>query len=366
MEKLLVKFNEITQNKFDFIKLSSVVVNVRKCTCEYTFIYPADKEQLVFDMRERIESTLKKIVQRTAAVHIKLKKSHFDFDFFKADFFAFLSAYPMLTGTLTDKDVVCEKTDEGKYTLKLILQKSVYDYCMLQNIRGAIEDFLSVHFCENIGLELISLADTTVSITQSAPALGNFMLDRPEEGRLIRPQNVEEFIGRIIYEPAGYIEDATPRESAVLCGTLSKIYEQQRKPKEGETQSDKKFFRFSIEDFTGKISCVYFPTKKTVDQFGLLIPGKQIVARGKIEEDTYRGDGSKTFMIRDICLCTLPADFVPNRVRRRVPDEYTTVFPEKYVAKKQYSLFDTGTAEKPVPPFMLGKTFVVFDIETTG
>ena len=58
MEKVLSKFNEITENKFDFIKLSSVNVNVRKCTCEFNFIYPADKETLVRDRRDYIESVL--------------------------------------------------------------------------------------------------------------------------------------------------------------------------------------------------------------------------------------------------------------------------------------------------------------------
>ncbi len=366
MEKLLVKFNEITENKFDFIRLSSVVVNVRKCFCEYTFIYPADKERLVADRREYIESTLLKILKKNVDVQIKLKKSHFDFDFFKADFFAFLSAFPMIAGTLSDKDITCRKEQDDTFLLQLVLQQSVYDYCMLQNIRGEIDDYLYTHFCEDIRLELLSHGSTQVEVSSDTARTSEYKLDRPDEGRLIRPQNVEEFIGRIIYEPAGYIEDASPKENAVLCGTLSKIYEQQRKPKEGEQPSDKKFFKFSLEDYTGKISCVYFPTKKTVDMFGLLLPGKQIVARGKIEEDTYRGEGALSFRIHDICLCTLPQDFTPNRLRRRVPDAYKTVLPQKYVEEKQYSLFEAAAKPAAVPPFMLGKTFVVFDIETTG
>ena len=322
MEKVLAKFNEITENKFDFIKLSSVNVNVRKCTCDFNFIYPADKEALILAKREFIESTFKKLIKSTAEVNIKLKKSHFDFDFFKADLFAFLSEYPMLCGSLTDKDVICEKS-EGGYVIKLILQQSVYDYCITQKIQSAIDDYLSVAFCEDIRCELESTGATNIVETEIKPAASSYILDRPDEGRLIRPQNVEEFIGKIIYEPAGYIQDVTaPKESAVLCGTLSKIYEQMRKPKEGEQESNRKFFKFSIEDFSGSISCVYFPNKKTVELFPTLKVGQQIIARGKVEEDTYRGGGAKSFMVRYISLCTLPADLVPNRRRRRVPDAY--------------------------------------------
>lgn len=366
MEKLLIKFNEVTENKFDFLKISSVIADVRKRTFEFTLIYPADKEKLVSDRRDYIESTLARLVGVDSPVHVKLKKSHFDFDFFKTDLFAFLSKFPMLSGSMADKDVVCEKAEDGTYTLKLYMQQSVYDYCEDRNIRGKIEDFIDCNFCEKIGLQLFSTGEGDMSFDAPKKSASNYSLDRPDEGRFIRPQNVEDFIGRIIYEPAGYIEDATDKENAVLCGTLSRIYEQHRKPKEGETTSDKKFFKFSLEDFTGRISCVYFPTKRTVDQFGLLQAGKQIVARGKIETDTYRGDGSKSFIVRDISLCTLPENFTPNRLRRKVPDEYAKVFPQKYVEEQQSSLFDAAAKEQHIPPFLLGKTFVVFDIETTG
>ena len=87
MEKVLDKFNEITENEFSFIKLSSVNVNVRKCTCEFNFIYPSDKETLIKDRRDYIENVFGKLIKSVAEVKINLKKSHFDFDFFKADFF---------------------------------------------------------------------------------------------------------------------------------------------------------------------------------------------------------------------------------------------------------------------------------------
>ena len=367
MEKVLSKFNEITENKFDFIKLSSVNVNVRKCTCEFNFIYPADKETLVRDRRDYIESVFGKLIKSVADVKFNFKKSHFDFDFFKADFFAFLSAFPTLASTLSDKDVRCDLGENGVYVITLMLQESVYNYCVAQNISSAVDDFLEASFCERIQVRFVSIGKTDLPEIVQTKSVSEFVLERPDEGRYIRPQNVEEFIGRIIYEPAPYIQDVTaPKESAVLCGTINNIYVQNRKPKEGEEHSDRKFFKFILEDFTDKISCVYFPTKKTVEQFSLLVPGKQIVARGKVEEDTYRGDGAKSFLVKDICLCTLPENFTPNRIRRRVPDEYTTVFPQKYVEEKQYSLFDAVAEKKSVPPYMLGKTFCVFDIETTG
>lgn len=367
MEKLLTQFNTITENEFDYLKLTSVNVNVRKCTCDFNFIYPASKEAQIIRKREFVERTFKRLIKSTADVNIRLKKSYFDFDFFKADFFAFLQTYPALCNTLTDKDVLCEQDANGKYIIKLVLQQSMYEYCVMQNVQKDIADFLSVNFCEDIGFELLSLGTTNIVVTQETQPTSQYILDRPEEGRLIRPQNVEEFIGKTVYEPAGYIEDVTaPKEPVVLCGTVSRIFEQRRKPKEGEEVSDRKFYKFTLEDYTGSVSCVYFPSKKTVDRFSLLQAGKQIIARGKVEEDTYRGDGSITFIVRDISLCTLATEFAPNRVRRRVPDAYSVVFPEKYIEKMQSSLFEANREITPIAPYLLGKTFCVFDLETTG
>lgn len=363
MEKVLAKFNELTENEFDYLKLTSVNVNVRKCTCDFNFIYPASKETQITTRREFVEKTFKKLIRSSATVSIRLKKSHFDFDFFKADFFALLSSYPTLANTLADKDVRCTQGEEGIPVIQLALQPSVYDYCIAQNIRKDIEDYLSVAFCEPIGLEIVSSGVENATPIAEQRHLSDYVLDRPEEGRLIRPQNVEEFIGKIIYEPAGYIEDATSaKENVVLCGTLSKIFENTFKPKNSEDATEKKFYKFSIEDYTGKISCVYYPTKKTIDQFSLLSPGKQIVARGKTE--LYKD--SLSYHIKDISLCTLPEEFTPNHLRRRVPAAYSVIFPQPYVEKKQASLFEAMAEVKTIPSFLRGKTFCVFDLETTG
>ena len=62
MEKVLVKFHKCTENRYDFLKLAAVNVNVRKCSCEYVFLYPAEKESIVQAERERIETDLLKLL----------------------------------------------------------------------------------------------------------------------------------------------------------------------------------------------------------------------------------------------------------------------------------------------------------------
>ena len=364
--KLLIKFNDSTNGEFDYIKLSAVNADVKKCEFEFVFIYPAEREGEVSAKRDYIVGALKNIIRTTAGVSIKLKKSHFDFTIFKANLSAFLNKFPALSSTITDKDIECATVD-GNIEITLSLHESVYDYCISQKVSSEIADFISVNYCEKISVKLVSKGDTDITVKSRDGERSQFALERPEEGRSIRPQNVEDFIGRIIYDLAEYISDARPKEYAVLCGTVSRITELESKPKmndKNELKPGKKYFRFSLEDYTGNIGCLYFPNKKTFDQFASLKEGKQIVARGRIDSDS-RGSGRLTFIVNDISLCTLPKDFKVNKIYRKAAEEYSVVFPKPYVSKKQSSLFDVEVGAS-VPPFLIGKTFCVFDIETTG
>ena len=86
--------------------------------------------------------------------------------------------------------------------------------------------------------------------------------------------------------------------------------------------------------------------------------------RGSIQKDE-RGDAGVVFFIKDISYCTLPKDFTVNRIKRKVEDSYKTVIPKPCVKTSQPSLFDF-TEQKETTKSLLGKSYVVFDIETTG
>lgn len=363
---LIEKLNELTENEFDYLKVTSADVNIRLKTIDINIIYPAEKETHVNTCKEKVSDIIVKILKSSATVNVKFKKSHFDFEFFKAALYAFLNAYPSIASTISDKDVSFN-LDGQRIVVLLKLEKSVYDYCVATKVSADIDKFVRVNYCEDIHVELCSKNETNIDVADiSADSKG--LSAEFKGGRSIRPENVEDFIGPIVYDEANYIEDIkSNRESATLCGTVGKILEILRKPKPDAIKPvEKKFYKFTLTDFTGSINCVYFPSQKTINQMGLLQAGKQIVCRGAAELDTFKNDGSFTYRLRDISLCTLPKDFTVNRLKMDVPDRYKTVFPQAYVEEKQVTLFDTPKTKEDVPVYAIGKTFCVFDLETTG
>lgn len=378
---LIEKFNEETNGEFDFIKLNAVEVNITKQNIDLILLYPSDKENSINAYKDKILQSINKIFKTSAMLNVKFKKSFFDFAFFKSSLFAFLIKYPSISNTICDGDVLCNEHSDA-HLVTLQLEKSVFDYCKQEKLQSKIERFIKMNYCEDIRIELVSKDDSTFEIAEKVVvSTAKLVLDEAG-GRLIRPQNVEDFIGGIIYEPAIYIEDAKSEgEGVVLCGTITRLTEHARKAKSVEKDSDsdntaikiekpnedKKFYKFILTDISGSINCIYFPSKKTIEQFGLLKEGKQIVCKGRLQLDTYKGDGSYSYSVRDISLCTIDKNLKVNRLKRKIPDEYSVIFPSPYVVTEQASLFDAKEKDAvAVSKFLLGKTFCVFDLETTG
>lgn len=363
MQTFIEKFNEITDERFTYLRLRNVRFIIDDELLTLTFAYPEIKESEVFSQKETLSTAVKRAFNGDFSnVEIKLVKSHFDRDFFIPDILEFLKQFPMLSTMVAQEDILTDYSD-GKIYVTFRMSDSVCDYCNKKSAGKKIEEHIKNLYCEPVIIKFVNVDDDTSENIddierEMEEEKSRFKLDDVNLGRVIQPENVEEFIGKIVYEKARYIEDAK-KETAeiVLCGTVSGLRELSKRD-----NPNRKYYKFTLSDFTGGISCIYFPNKKTENQITLLKDGKQIVARGKLTEDNMR-DGVVTFWPNDICLCTLPKDFKVNRLRRRVDDEYHKVFPQPFVSVKQATLFDVV---KEPASFLRGKTFCVFDLETTG
>ncbi len=362
---LMEAFDRLTQKEFSYLRLSYAEAEVRARTITVVLLYPEAYEKDVHAAQPRIRDAVAKACNVAVPVSVRLVKSHFDENFFKTRLFKFLFDYPSLAGSLEERDIeVC--FDGAVIRITLHVTEAAYDYCVNKDMQKTIDSFLYHNYCEDIRLTIVPEARETVvdsidEYEQMMDMSEGGVYENPDEGRTIRTQNVEDFIGPIIYERAAYIEDCIrPKEGLVVCGKIVGLQKIDKKnPQPGKVPC---FFKFTLQDPTGEMSCIYFPNKRTVEQMGLLKDGKEVVCRGNLDVDKFRPD-SMSYMVRDISLCTLPTDFTVNRIIRKVDDKYRYVFPSPYFVVEQDSLFKE---EQKLSPFLMGKTFCVFDIETTG
>ncbi len=187
---------------------------------------------------------------------------------------------------------------------------------------------------------------------------GEIETQLPPEERILAPRFFPvcryEAIDGASPQRAIYIADLTKEASGItVCGTVSYIEER-------TTKTGKPYFSVTLSDGTGSLRCSYFSRKTTVEKVRAVKAGDSICLTG--ENEIF--NGSLTFRARHLDRGAPPDGFVPEgRPARPVPMQYRAVVPSPATDLVQGMMFSDGA---PLPQAALEKTFVVYDLETTG
>ena len=145
--------------------------------------------------------------------------------------------------------------------------------------------------------------------------------------------------------------------------TESSAVEEEKAETSNEPKYQRKLYKFTLSDFTGDMSCVFFSNKENQAKIEKLDTDSVIVVRGALEADAY--SGGNTLKVKDIAYCSIPENLTEYIEYRKEKPFYEFVEPEKIVTFAQDNLLNFGE-EKQVPKYLQNKTFVCYDFETTG
>ena len=367
--------NQKTANEFGF-KLKSARLEKASSLCFVEFFYN-DGTILTSEKRKIAESVILENLPQGFEYQIKFIKnfvvneavSSYVKDFFKHNFPAIL--YNL-------KNIDCENQEKK---VLIGVQEKVEEYVISRKVAKTLEEQLKKDFLADFSVEII-VDDDYQEVTIIEEDLDFSVFDPTEnDERVIEVLNVEPLIGDFKDNLAFYIKDKkVPEENVVLCGRILYIKEyayQVKSKKKEETENkenaqeeqteeqnkgERKYFKFTIEDFTGKLSCVFFANKNNLETVQKLEPGNSVILEGKLEADNFSGGVS--MRVKNISLCTLPEAFEEKIAYKKEPKNYRYVFPEKVEMYAQSDLFMVD--KKPVDEFLLNNDIVVFDFETTG
>lgn len=360
---LIKKFNKLTDNKFDFIRLKSVEVQVYKKTAQFVFIYPEDKIEEVEKNKGAITGHLSKLLASIFDTTIIFQKSHFDKHLFLSHVFVMLKDFPAVSKFVMPEDISVQQIDKDNIKVDINIQQLVYSYAIANKVANVVKSKLYFEYTQNFEIEFVPKALTSQQSEQmeqrqkAKQSTVRSSLEFADIGREIHVTNVQPLTANPVDSVARYISDTkVPLDNVVLCGTIDTFEE--RTSKKGT-----KFIKFVLKDFTDTINGICFFTQKNTEWLSKLKQGDEVIIRGNVEPDDYTGGGAVQFAIKDIAYCKLPTDFKINRVKTNVPEYYQTIFPNDYIDSNQADFFDDG---KKLPKDIANKEFVVFDLETTG
>ena len=330
------------------IRLSSIEIEREKLKIRYNFICDTAIDE---PLQKRILSEAEKITGPAfSAVEIGVKKIVSNDQLINMEIFRYLNEkYPSVSIFLKPTDVI--STPIGslvKYVLRLT--KDGVEYLTKNGAILKLNDYLGSKFCSDFaGSMEIKEAEETVSLLSEEVYVSQL---QKIEHRTIKVLDVVPIDDPFMEDTALYIEDAISGDVTV-CGTVTDIVERR-------TKNDKPYLIIHLDDTTGKTSGVYFSKKSTYHKIKEIAVGDAIIARGNIGD--Y--NGRKSFTFDKINRCTFPSNFVKkDRFKKSVPTEYKTVFPTPATTVKIASVFDDNAH---LPEELVGNTYVVFDIETTG
>lgn len=364
MDKLLNYLKLNMKELFDNIKIVNISYNKATNSLVVKVVY-----RIEFNFSDNYKNELKeKIINFLAipnlSVELKCKKSLVEktivVDLVK---YYFNKYYASILATMQDNDFVVNIAD-NQVSVVVKCQDVFYTYLENKNFEISLKLFLEDNYFQQFEVKLIAKNN----VNEFDDILDNnttiFQNTNEEEFAPITYElnDVKHICGTNTEYVALASKSLTSESSNVtIAGAINYITKRSYISKRKSGNSDEKeYYGFTLIDDYGKVQCVYFPTKETLEKFESIEDKQQIAVVGDAEEF----NGRLNFKVKGISSCVLPEKAEEVVEQKGENEQYIFVEPEPYINLAQATLFDVVVENKN--KFLKEHDCVVFDVETTG
>ena len=395
MENFIDSLNAFTNNEYKFMLKSALLTkDADFCVLE---IFYKDGIMLSLETKEKLKNFALEILPKQFTYEFKYIKNFISEERIESDFLVFMEkTFPSISYNLESV-----KLDGLKFEICVKIDVNSFEHAKQKHFSETVQNYFKKLY-EDYDFECKITRDEVFVEDQTKLLKESYVEEDVDifEKRKIEVSDLVPIVGEKIETPASYIIDKTSaEENVVVCGKIKLIKDIVLKPRkkkevseesESEQQKDesaaeevaveseseetsetddgipkyqRKMYKWTLEDFTGSIGCVFFSNKENQSKLEKLEPGSVVIVRGKLEDDKFSKGVS--LMVKDIAYCSLPESFEEYIEYRKEKPFYEWIEPEKIVTYQQDNLMNFAE-EKAVPEYLQNKTFVCFDFETTG
>lgn len=280
------------------------------------------------------------------------------------------------TGSLELFCDACVEEDVKGKTIKLTSTREI-DAVNANNIKSEILDSLKAKSIENYRISFITYGEKNSTNDDFLLNREKAILAQIPEAQEIKDPVYQVEISHIIYgnkitNMARKICTLHSEEQGILIAGKVEYFRENYYTKKDKPDEQKIRYNFELDDGTQKISAVFFPPKKLLEKGEFkLEDGQEIIVYCDVS--LYKENLS--IKVRELAECVLPElkteekdeDMEEEKGEisyiTEVSDKYNLVEPKPYVELAQMDMFSLTNS---VPNNLIGKDFVVFDLETTG
>jgi len=348
-------------SKYDYLKVVSEKER-GQALLDVVIAFPHDKNLSTAD-REIIQNTIITSFPNKD-IKVDFKKSYLDDtilpnvvkSYLDENFFAVSDMIRIIDAQFDEKATVVAFT--------LFCDNLIKDYVAESNLIDKLLEFLEsqYHYSFNINIAFgdFEKNDVVDIIDYEIEDTSNY------KPRVIPVTNIEKLLGDNIVMQPMYIEDIqSAGEGVCICGKVARFTEnmtKERRDENGKVKPPRPYFRWTMEDFTGKINVVSFCSDTNLSKIRKIADGSQLIMVGDVKLDTFSNGFS--FKPKHISFCELPDHFEEVVNYRPVPEHYKAVKVEVAHVVNQMDLFNYQS--RVLPDYIKTHTIVVYDFETSG
>lgn len=363
--------NNKSNSEFGFLKLTEIIYGKTDNKCTVNLIYPEWLPDLTAEQKEKITALTKEFLNISASIEVKIKKSYAEPDIIKKFIVNFFENFhASIAGFINNSTLNITKKDD-RIDIKISIDSFIKDYFLRKGIESELTGRLSANFCGRFFIEIAEIpADEhfyNTCISEHRKNLEEISIATSfveNKNKRFKIEVTKKLFGDEIKINPQHIT-LKPSKNVVVAGVIRNVQLKSFTPKKPKLSKDGKpeqryYYSFVLQDGDIFISGVHFPTKSTINKMNILIDNPmQAVMMGDIEQFNDRF----SLKIKALSLCKIWEGEEGDLTYKTETTNYNFVKPEKYTEINQLNIFTLGQAADAK---MQGKTFVVFDLETTG
>lgn len=415
MKKFEKAFNNATNNKYPFVRFTRAEYSGSGNTLTLFFLRKGDAVddgRFNEGVEKEINTVLASFLPDDIMFKVRYTKVCADEETIRAKLVqALQKVLSAAAANISPEDVTVSVSDKA-ISIEIKAEKAYYALLSPDDVKEKICEFMNNNFVENIRLEIsekyitadeyaeiiekskVNLEKSGINSAIEFDENGNIKNDDSafeglidtqtivlsEDARQIKVGAKRNLLGKAFLGCMPmYIGDLNDSyDSVYVCGKVAgcqrreynnKYYGQAPSSKNARFKknvTDEKLpmYSFMLDDSTGKLPAVCFLRDcNDEDIQSNLIDDNEVVVQGKVS----LRNGALQIIADKIWLADIDYDSVKNEIPvKREAGQYQNIFPEKYFEESQCDMSDFLNGGDNIAPYLMGKTFVAFDFETTG